>query len=236
MSHLAVRVEVAKLAHDLSVDPDALAFLTDAPADSVRALRTDVAHALFQRHEARFRRLARLSHLAPVPITAKVAEVAFSPLLGARVAAVMDPELAVRLAARLSPGFLTDLAVRLDPVRAEPIIRGLPVPLVQEVGARLLERGEHLVLGRFVSVVDVEAALAVVAEASPADLLQVALCTEELDALEAVMSRLPDDRLVGVLEAGRAPGSSEDLAALLESVSDPTRERLLGLLDRRPGA
>jgi hypothetical protein len=232
VSHLAVRVEIAKLAHELSVGADELAFLAEVPAESVRALRGDVALALFHRHEARFRRLARLSHLAPVPITAKIAEVAFGPLLGARVAAVMDPDLAVRLAARLSPGFLTDLAVRLDPVRAEPIIRGLPVPLVQEVGARLLDRGEHLVLGRFVSVVDVEAALAVVAGASPADLLQVALCTEDVDALEAVMSRLPDDRLVGVLEAGRAPESVDDLAALLESVSDTTRDRLLGLLDR----
>ena len=81
MKHLGVRVELAKLAHELSVDPDALAFLADVPAASVRALRADVSRALFHRHEARFRRLARLSHLAPVPITAATSTVLITACL-----------------------------------------------------------------------------------------------------------------------------------------------------------
>lgn len=237
MTDLATRVEVEKLAHDLSVDSGRLAFLAGLPAEVVRALRTDLAEALFARHEARFRRLARLSHLAPMPITAKVAEVAFSPLLGARVAAVMEPEHAVRLARRLNPRFLTDLSVRLDPARAEPIIRGLPTDLVVDVGRRLVERKEYVALGRFVSVVDAATALAVVADATAEDLLRVALFTEDVAALDTVIGSLPDERLTGVLDGGLASERYDDLATLVRTVGPATRERLIGLLgdlDGRP--
>ncbi len=233
MSDPSTRVEVEKLAHELAVDAGRLDFLTTLPASAVRDLRADLAEALFARHEARFRRLAKLSHLAPLPITAKVVEIAFSPLLGARVAAVMDPEHAARLAGRLDPLFLTDLSVRLDPARAEPIIRGLPETLVVDVGRRLLDREEYLALGRFVSVVDVDTAVAVVAEASPAEMLQVGLFTEDVAALDAVMGAMSDERLVDVLAAGLSNERYDDLATLLTAVSPASRQRLLGLLDDR---
>jgi hypothetical protein len=224
---------VGRLAAELDVTPERLAFLHDVAPEAVRRLRADLAEALHTRHEAKFRRLARLSHLAPAPVTAKVAEVAFSPLLGARVAAVMDPEHAVRLAARLSPRFLTDVSTRLDPVRAAPIIRGLPVRIVVDVGRRLLEREAYLPLGRFVSVVATDVALEVVEVATPAQMLAVALWTEDVTALDAVMRELPDDRLGDVLAAGLATDAPEsaydDLAAVLASASEPTRDRLLRL-------
>ena len=230
MSDLVARVEVEKLAHDLSVDAGRLEFLAALPAGTVRTLRADLAEALFARHEARFRRLAKLSHLAPMPIVAKVAEVAFSPLLGARVAAVMEPEHAVRLARRLNVAFLTDLSVRLDPVRAEPIIRGLPADLVVDIGRRLVERKEYVALGRFVSVVDADAALAVVVDATADDLLRVASFTEDADALDGVIGGLSDERLTEVLTVGLASERYDDLATLLQAVGPQTRERLVGLL------
>ena len=233
MSGTTVRAEVGRLAAELAVDPGDLAFLHDVPPAAIRDLRADLAEALHTRHEAKFRRLARLSHLAPAPITAKVAEVAFSPLLGARVAAVMEPEQAIRLAARLSPRFLTDVSTRLDPVRAAPIIRGLPVRTVVDVGRRLLEREEFLPLGRFVSVVDTDVALEVVEVASAQQMLAVAVWTEDVAALDAVMQRLPHQRLADVLAAGLAADAPEsaydDLAAVLSAASDVTRDRLLDL-------
>ncbi|RYP87023.1 hypothetical protein EKO23_07030 [Nocardioides guangzhouensis] len=240
MTGPSVRAEVGRLAAELDVDPGELAFLHDVPPTAIRDLRADLAEALHTRHEAKFRRLARLSHLAPAPITAKVAEVAFSPLLGARVAAVMEPEQAIRLAARLSPGFLTDVSTRLDPVRAEPIIRGLPVRTVVDVGRRLLEREEYLPLGRFVSVVDTDVALEVVEVASAEQMLAVALWTEEVAALDAVMQRLPDARLADVLAVGLAADAREsaydDLAAVLAAAGDATRARLLDLAAGLDGA
>lgn len=233
MSGPTTRAEIGRLAAELDVGPERLAFLADLEPAVIRDLRADLAEALHTRHEAKFRRLARLSHLAPAPITAKVAEVAFSPLLGARVAAVMDPEHAVRLASKLSPRFLTDISTRLDPVRAEPIIRGLPVKTVVDVGRRLLEREEYLPLGRFVSVVDTDTALEVVATATAAEMLAVALWTEDVAALDAVMQRLPDERLADVLAVGLAADAPEsaydDLAAVLDAASDETRARLLAL-------
>lgn len=226
------RIEVAKLAHELGVDPATLAWLGAVAPVDVRALRELVTEARFRRHEARFRRLAKLSGVAPVPIAARIAQHGLGPLLGARTAAVMEPALAGRLAARLDPEYLTELSVHLDPVRAEPIIRALPDSLVVDVGRRLLARSAYLALGRFLSVVATATALEVVADARGADLFEVALFTEDPTALAAVVAALPDDRLTEVLSAADGQERYADLAALLATSPAATRKRLLGLADR----
>jgi hypothetical protein len=91
VAELASRVEVAKLAHELSVDEDTLTFLYDRSPDQLRDLRSAVSTALFTRHEDRVKRLASLSKSLPHSITAKIAQIALGPTLSARVAAVMDP-------------------------------------------------------------------------------------------------------------------------------------------------
>lgn len=226
---MSARIEVARLAHELGADPAGLDWLEPVPPADVRRLRQLVTEARFRRHEARFRRLAKLSGMAPPPIAARVAEHALGPLLGARTAAVMRPDVAGRLAARLDPGYLTELSVHLDPVRAEEIIRSLPDPLVVDVGRRLLARGEHLTLGRFVSVVPTGTALEVVEGASGGQLFEVALFTEDPAALDAVVAELPDDRLREALAAAQGQGRHADLEALLATARADTRERLLAL-------
>lgn len=223
------RIEVTKLAHELDCDRHEVAFLEEVPRDTVRDLRAMVAEARFVRHEARFRRVAKLAAAAPAPITARIAEGALGPLLGARVAAVLEPAVARRLAARLSPDYLADLSVHLDPARSGAIVADLPRDLVVDVGQRLLARGEHLTLGRLLSVVPTEAALAVVDEASSEELFEVALLTEDPAALDQVVAQLPDERLAQVAAVAREQGRDDDLAALLAIGNAASRKRFAAL-------
>lgn len=224
---LSARLEVTKLAHELDVGEAELEFLTSRGWEDVRVLRTAISTALFERHEKRFRRVAALSNVLPAAITAKIAEVGFGPGLCARVAAVMDPKDAVGLAERFKPAFLTDVSLSLDPSRAAAIIGALPQDLVVDVGRRLVERGEVLALGRFVSVVDVDTALRVIDGASGAELLRIALFTEDRDALDRVVDRLDDTARSGVTEAAVAGDDFEGTITLLVALSPANAARFL---------
>lgn len=224
------RVEVTKLARELGCEEAEVAFLSDRPSSDLRRLRTTITRARFARHEAQFRRLAGFTGMVPPSLAAKAAQAALGPLLSARVAAVVDPDQAVDLARRLEPGFLADVSLHLDPFAVAPIIGRLPDSLIVTVGRELLARGEHLVLGRFVSVVTTESSLAVVEDASAEDLLQIALFTEDQSALDDVVAGLPLDRLAGVVRHAVDHDRGDDALALLAGLSG-SRERLLAAVD-----
>ncbi|WP_206065242.1 hypothetical protein [Nocardioides sp. JQ2195] len=227
---MANRVEILKLAEVLGVDEDELSSLAPVPADDIRTVRTAVGEQIFAQHETRFRRIAKLAGSVPAPLSAKIAQMALSPLLGARVAAVMEPSIAVKLAGSLATDYLADLSVALDPVRAEAIIARIPDRMIQEVGALLVERREYFALGRFVSVIEPDAALEVVRDASGRDLLQVALFADDLEALDALVKRIDDERLVDAIRAAQEEALYDDAVTLVVSVSPDSRERLVPLI------
>lgn len=231
MSDLATRVEITKLAGELYVDEGELDFLRSTSAADVRVLRAAASGALFSRNEPRLQRIRKLSGMLPAPMTAKIAQLVFGPMLSARVAAVLPAAEAVKLAGVLKPDFLARLAVSLDPARAEPILRALPQALVVDVGRRLLAKGEHITLGRFVSVVSVDAAMGVVAGSTGSDLLKIALFTEEPAALEAIVRRLGDDALLSAIEAAHSEQAYDDAVALLSALSTHSTARLMGLME-----
>lgn len=233
-TRLATRIEIAKLAHELDLGPDELAFLDDRDPDQLRELRQDVSAALYARHEARFRRVAALSAMVPVTIAVKAAQLAVGPVVSARIAAAMPPDEAVRMAGRFAPDFLADVTLSLDPTRVEAIVRQLEHDLVTSVGRLLLERGEHLVLGRFVSIVDTEAALAVVDGADPGDLLQVALYAEDRSALAGLVLALPVPVVAGVLEESHVARTQTDALTLLTSLDAAARARVVHALATLP--
>ena len=98
MGDLRSRIEVTKLARELGVAEAELSFLTASTPEDLRELRRLTSAALFTRNEDRVKLLAALSRMLPVPLTAKIAEVALGPALSARVAGVLDPREASRLA------------------------------------------------------------------------------------------------------------------------------------------
>jgi hypothetical protein len=224
---LVAHTEVAKLERELGVTDHRLEFLTGMDPVELARLRDLISHALFSRHETRFQTLAALTRAMPTAITAKVAEYALGAMLSARVANALDPNQAIRLANGLSPEFLTEVSRSLDPARSAKIITGLPRKLILDVGRRLLEQQEFLTLGRFVSVVTLEDALAVIEAATPSQVLQTALMTEDRSALDAIVRRLADDRVAEVVRTATASKSFDDALALLSVLSQESKDRLI---------
>ncbi|QIK76341.1 hypothetical protein [Nocardioides piscis] len=227
MADLRSRIEVAKLASELGTTTERLAFLAEHDVEDIRALHTTISTVLHERNEDRITRLAGLAPLLPTAITARIAEHAMGPLVSARFAGAISPDDAAKLAKKLRPAFLSEVAACLDPQRAKTLLSRLPDSLLIDAGRGLREKHEHVSLGRFVAVVNTEVALGVMDGSSGDELLQVGLFTEAADALAAIIDRLPDDRLVEVLQAARARDIYEDaVALLLPSVADERRKRL----------
>ncbi|MCW2781327.1 MAG: hypothetical protein JWR35_1776 [Marmoricola sp.] len=223
MAELATRLEISKLARELGVPDEDLRFLETCSVSDIRDLRTSISTALFLRHDAKFRRVAGLSRLLPGPIIAKIAELAIGPLVSARVAAVMEPGDAVRLVERLNPAFLTEVSLRINPVQVAPIIKALPEKVIVEVGRRVLAREEFIALGSFVSVVDVSAALQVVAEATGLQLLRIALYTEDHAALDKIIDKLPGRAHASVMTEAADAGAYDEAATMLHTLSEASR-------------
>jgi len=229
VADLAARAEVAKLARELALDADRLAFLQAADRHELAALRETISGALFAAQEPRLRRIAALGKLLPTPITARIAEAAFGPMLSGRIAGVLDVSTAVRLAAQLKPAFLAEVSKWIDPARTASIVRALPDPNVITVGRHLLEQGDYVTLGRFVSVVSTEVALGVVAHANDRQLLHVALCAEDQARMSQLVHELPDERIVGVVAAAAEAGAFDEALTLLVLLEPAERIRAGGL-------
>jgi hypothetical protein len=158
----------------------------------------------------------------------------------------MEPADAVRLAEHLSPAFLARVSAIVDASRIGPIVAGMPVDRVLDVGRRLLADHEVVALARFLGVVDPEVALQLVDGADGADLLQIALYADDREALDTIVQQLPQDRIRALLEAGSgadaealvavamdlSPAAQGRLSDAVASLDEPARTTLLGLLDR----
>lgn len=230
MTSLANRVEIIKLAEALGVEKTELDALAAVPSDDIRTLREALGEAIFTQHEARFRRIAKLAGAVPAAVSARIAQMALTPLLGARVAAVMEPGLAVKLAGSLDTDYLASLSALLDPARAEAIVTRMPSKTITQVGRAMVADKSYVALGRFVSVIDPDIALDVVHAATGRDLLQVALFAEDPDALDELVQRIDDERLVEAIRAAHADGLYDDAVTLVASVAPATRRRLVPLI------
>ncbi len=229
MSRLLVQAELTKLASELRVDVAEVEVLADLTRDELAELRAMVSNALFAPHEHRFTRFAAMSRLVPAGVAAKIAELALGPFLTARVAAVTEPELAVRMAGHISPEFMALMSPHLDPAKIADILDGLPEEMIVDVGKRLVTAHEHIAMGRFMSQVPVGVSVRVVEEAAPLELLQVALLTDDADALDRVIRELPDQRLEEVLVAAAEADAVDDAVAMQAPLSADTRARVLRL-------
>ena len=155
--HKGSRLEVAKLAQVLAVDPAQFAFLAAVPAATIRALRHEVELASYRRHESRFDRIAAIAKLVPPGVIASIVQKAMGPQLAARVAGAMAVEDAVKIARHLDPEFIAEMTPSLDPRRIGPIAAQLSDELVVEVGRMLLRRKQWVTAGRLVSVITLTA-------------------------------------------------------------------------------
>jgi hypothetical protein len=234
------QLEVNKLARVLGVKPDAVSvFLASTPED-IQAFRLIVTGRLFSQNAKRATSLAQLSKKVPAPISAKVAEAAFGPVLSARIAGALDPVDAGKLASLLSPEFLARVARDIDPGRIAGLIQKLPEDLIVKVGHMLLADGDNIALSRFVASVSPDVALSVIAGADGAQLLELALYVDDRSAMDPIIARFSDERLSAVLAAtdGFMGATEADIAeatiALATALSAETRARWLNFVDLAP--
>ena len=193
--------EITKLARLLDVPPKELGYLESLPADALRSFRLQATDRLFARDAGRLHRVAGATKLLPVPLTVKIAQVAFGPVLCAATAGLLDPPHAVKVAAKCPTAFLADITVHLDPRRAPEVIAAVPSRLVVAVATELLARDEHVTMGRFVSYLSRETLRASIQEIrEDADLLRVAFVMEGKEKLNDLID-IARDRIPGLVRS-----------------------------------
>ncbi len=198
--------EVLKLALLLGDEPERFAYLEQLDPAAVRALRERATVRLYE-GDRRLHRVALAARIPPVPMTAWIAQHLFGPLLCARVAGLLDIGRAVGIAKRLPPEFIADLAMELDPRRAREIIFALPPALIGKVADILTQRGEWIVMGRFVGHMTDASLRAAFDVIDDAGLLRISYFVEEKDQLDHVVSLLESDRIIGAIRSA----SEQDL-------------------------
>jgi hypothetical protein len=224
---LAIRAEILKLARLLRRQPDDLDYLTDVPADDIRALREQVTEVLFTAHGHALARLATGSKILPVPLVASLGERVFGPVLSARIAGLLDPGRAVEMAARMPTAFLADIAVELDPRRASEVISRIPPDQIAAITRELIGRGEYVTMGRFVGHLAPACITAAVEVMDDRSLLHVAFVLESKDSLKDLIGVLPADRLDGIIRAAATENLWPEVLDLLAHLTLEQRRALV---------
>ncbi len=222
-----LRRERRLLAAALGIEVTDLPALAGATPEGLRAVRRGLGEHQYARHRRTFRRIGKLAGAVPTALASRIAQAALGPVVSARAAATMEPDLAIKLAASLPATFLADLSVQLDAERASAIIAGLPEHTVLEVAALLVERGEHLTLSRFISVIDTSVAAHVVEQLDARALLEIANLAEDGDAVDGVLREVPQSRADEVANAVTDEQTALDLLDVVARVSAEQGQRLL---------
>ena len=228
--------ELAKLAHQLGVGVDEVAFLEAVPADDLRALRTAVGEALFQADKHHFARMVALAKSVPVPLAAKITALALPPLLSARAAELFEPAKAAELVGRLPIEYLTDVSCAMDPGRSPEVVAAMPPDTVCAVGHRLAERRAWVVMGAFVSYVSASALVTTVRALTGEQLLHVGYVLDDLSRVGEISNALGDDQLDDLLAAAVEHALWAELDQLLGALDATQGERLAGRFDAAPDA
>lgn len=193
--------EITKLARLLEVTPKDLGYLEDISAAALAEFREQVTDRLFSGDAGRLKRVAASSKLLPIPLTVKIAQLAFGPMLCAATSGLIEPDRAAKISARVPIPFLGDIATMMDPRRAADVIAAVPPHVVAQVGQHLIERDEHVTMGRFVSFLPRETLRAALKQI-PDDvaLLRVAFVLEGKDRLDELLDAARD-RILGLIRA-----------------------------------
>lgn len=219
MSRMDGAAELRKLAHTLDVDTERLAMLEPVPAADLRALRTQVAEALFQADKHHFTRMATLSKAVPGAVSAKLTELTVPPLLAARTAELLDPHRAADLVQRISDRYLADVSARMDASRAPALVAAIPPNRVATIGAELARRGEWVVMGGFVAHVSEDALRAAVSVLTGEQLLRTGFVLDDMSRLDLIGTMLTDAQLDDMLRSAAAKGLWDELAEMIGNVA-----------------
>ena len=202
MSDLLTRAGLTRLARVLGTTDASVQFLAARNHLELRQLEDRVSAALFDEHRKALQRIADASRLLPASLVAKMSELVFGPMLSARVSGLMPPDRAIEVAGRLRTKFLADVTIQLDPRSASELLARMPVRIVVEVAALLLQRGEYVTMGRFVDDLP-DVAVRAVLERVQDDgaLVRIAGYVERRERVMELIEMIPADRLRRVVAA-----------------------------------
>lgn len=220
MTEVTPSPEILRLARLLHLRPDELAFLSDVDEKDLRLFRDQVTDALFDAHTGMIKRLGSASKLLPAPVTSRIAQSVFGPMLIGRIAGQVEPNRAALIAKRLPLSFLTDVAIELDPRRSQRIITALPTDVITDVAVELARREDWLTLGRFVGYITEGPLRACLARVSDVQVLHTAFAVDDPSIIPMVLDLLPAERLTGLLRAA----SEHDMWPTLLSIADSLRD------------
>ncbi|NIJ13834.1 hypothetical protein FHU38_004178 [Saccharomonospora amisosensis] len=236
---LEVQAEIDKLARVLGEPGERFGFLESVPARDIRRLRERATDALFDADLAALRRMALASRLLPPSLLAGLAERVFGPLLSARMAGLVDASRALDIAARLSPTFLADVAAETDPRRIGHLVTGVPRATISVVVGELHRRQDWITLGRFVTHVPNDTALAGLSVLDDAALLRVMFLLDDTDRAVEVLGLLPTRRRERIVRAADEHDLWPPLFALAYRADARLRDELvhaIGALDQQARA
>lgn len=235
MSRLAARPEQLKLCQLLGADPASLPGLERLSPRALRQLRLTL-WAERQRRDARhLRPLLAVARWLPAGIAAWCSERWLGLPLVAALAGELSLQQTLGIARLLSPARLADVCTQLDPRAAHDLVHVLPQARVVAVARELLDRGDHMTLGRFADHLGDAALAAVLAIiGQDADLLATVYFIESRSRLDHILRLLPEarrHRLMRLLLDGDGEHLRQILF-LLTSLSPAQQAELGGLAVR----
>lgn len=226
-----VRVEITRLASLLRTSEEELGFLQGQDHAALRQLRESLTDRLFDANRDILVGLARTTKVVPGAVAAKIATMAFTPQLAARVAGVMDTDAAVALASRVPTEFLADLAPSIDPRRITPILEKLPSKILVDAGDVLGRRGEYIAMADFVGVLSDEQIERTLRVLSDEALVHTGQVIEDPARVATILQMLSHRRLQGVVETAARLDEWDAVRRALPHLSAATRTALLAAAD-----
>lgn len=223
---LAARAELVKLARALGTTTDEVAFAATLPHEDIRRVRERVVATLYDEHRAAFRRVATIAGALPTAVNVRITLRAFSPLLAARIAGEMTPERAAGLADRMPVEYLAEACVHLDPRRAGPLVAHMQPERVLDVVTELIAREEFITLGRLLDTATERTIHDVAATVQTEALLRIGVYAESGEQLTRAVRLLPPDRLRDIVRealTGAPELTSAGLALIGRLVDDDLR-------------
>ena len=227
MTTLATRAEIVKLARELMIEPDDIAFLEGASPEALRQFRNSVRRQIDAPHKKMLGALAKASSLIPNSISATIATRHFGPMLCGMVAAELPPEKAKAMIGHLDVDFLADVCPYIDPDAATPIIRTLDTSVMEPVMKVLLSRKDYVTMARFIGALTEAQLRAIVPLVeSGKDILMAAFNAEDMNRFDVVLADLPVTRLRGIIQAAVDNDLFVETLTVLGHVSDSTLARI----------
>lgn len=227
MSKLESSAELQKIGQLLGVKSQELEFLQDLPLSELVKLRALSTDKLFNDGRKIFQKLASVTKMLPVGITATIGEKVFSPMLCARIAGEMPYQRAVELAQKMSIHFLTKVALELDPRRVKDIIENIPLDRIRLVTKALLAQKHFMIMGGFVGFIKTDNLKVILNDVDDAEaLLHIGFFIEQKHILSDIMRMLSKEKLRHLIAYMREHKDlwPETLALMIHIEDDLKRE------------